>query len=137
MRRQRGDALVEFALAWPVAVFLTAGGVQLALWSAELSAAQEASLAGARIGQSPAASAAQVDDAALVVLRPWAVGVRPDRWCPGDPGAQPQLWVCASLTPGLVEVRAGGVLQPLLALLPGGRGLPFEAQVQLPREAFQ
>lgn len=136
MKGQRGDALVEFALAWPVAVLLTAGGVQLALWSAELSAVQEASLAGASIGQSPAASAAQVDDAALAVLRPWAGGVRPVSWCPGDPGVQPQLWVCASLTPAHVEVRAGGELQPLLALLPG-RGLPFEAEVQLPREAFQ
>lgn len=136
MKRRRGAALVEFAVAWPVAVLLTAGGVQLTLWGAEVSAAHEAALAGARVGQAPGASAAQVKNAAQTVLRSWAGGVAPVAWCPGEEALQPQLWVCPGLTPALSEVRVGGDLTPLLALVPGGR-LPFAVDVRLPREAYR
>ena len=45
IRSGRGTAILEFALAWPVALLLALGCVELAVWGAESYAARSAALA--------------------------------------------------------------------------------------------
>ncbi len=49
-RRQHAAALVEFALAWPIALLLVLSTVEAAVWAAEAYAAHAATVAGARAG---------------------------------------------------------------------------------------
>ena len=46
-RRQHAAALVEFALAWPIALLLVLSTVEAAVWAAEAYAAHAATVAGA------------------------------------------------------------------------------------------
>src|SRR5260221_10680992 len=136
MRPDRGSALLEFAITWPVTLLLVAGSVQLAVWGSEAFAAKRAALAGARAGSAADGSAELARAAALGSLRPVLVGTTAGAWCPSSGGAAPPVWVCATETAATVEVRVGGSGPALLPLLPGNRGLPLDAEAVLAREAF-
>jgi Flp pilus assembly protein TadG len=136
MRRQTGSALLEFAIAWPVALLLIAGSVQLAVWGSETYAAKQAALAGARAGSAADGTAALAQAVALATLRPVLVGTGAGAWCPTSRTARPPVWVCVTWTPTTVEVRVGGTVPAILPLVPGG-ALPLRADVALGRETFQ
>jgi hypothetical protein len=135
IRSQRGAAILEFALAWPVALLLALASVELAVWGAESYAARSAALAGAR-----AASVADSSPrkAALVTIRalsPSLVGVQAGAWCPGQGGAQPPVWVCAVDLGSAMQVEVGGLV-PALVPVGLGQGLPIHAHVEIQKEAF-
>jgi hypothetical protein len=132
---ERGAAILEFALTWPVALLLTLGCVELAVWSAESFAARSAALAGARAA-AVAGSTPQV--AALVTIRalsPSLVGVQAGAWCPGQAGGAPPVWVCATDLGSAVQVDVGGSV-PALVPVGLGKGLPVHAHVEMQKEAF-
>jgi Flp pilus assembly protein TadG len=134
-RSQRGTALLEFALAWPVALLLVLGCVELAVWGAESYAARSAALAGARaasvVGSNPRI-------AALVTIRalsPSLVGVRATVWCPAQGGVSPPVWVCATDLGSAMQVDVGGSVPALVPVGPG-QGLPLHAHVAIQKEVF-
>jgi hypothetical protein len=135
MRSERGAAILEFALAWPVALLLALGCVELAVWGAESYAARSAALAGARAA-SVAGSNPRI--AALVTIRalsPSLVGVQAGAWCPGQRGSSPPVWVCAVDLGPEVSVEVGGSV-PALVPVGLGQGLPLHAHVEMQKEAF-
>ena len=137
MRRANGSALLEFAIAWPVALLLVASSVQLAVWGSEAYSARQAALAGARTGSAADGTAALAESAALRLLQPALVGTSAGAWCPGATGKRPAVWVCAVFDTAWIEVRVGGAVPALVPLLPGGGGLPVAADVGLAREVFR
>jgi len=137
MSPRAGSALLEFAIAWPVALLLVLGSVQLAVWGSGAFAARQAALAGARAGIAVDGTAALARSVALASLRPVLVGTTAQAWCPSAGGTPPQVWVCATMSAATVEVRVGGSIPTLLPLLPGGGGLPLDADVVLAREMFR
>jgi Flp pilus assembly protein TadG len=137
MQKRAGSTLLEFAIAWPVAVLLVAGSVQLAIWGAQASAARQAALAGARAGSAADANAAMAESVALASLRPVLVGTAASAWCPGSRTPSPPVWVCVGWSAAKVEVRVGGSVPPIVPLVSGASGLPLTADVALVREAFR
>ncbi|HEY4887082.1 MAG TPA: TadE/TadG family type IV pilus assembly protein [Candidatus Dormibacteraeota bacterium] len=130
-----GAAMVEFALAWPVALLLALGCVELAVWGAESFAARSAAVAGARAG-TVAGSGPQVAAAVTIrVLAPSLVGVRAGAWCPGQGGQPPALWVCATDLGSAVQVDVGGSVPALVPVGPEP-GLPLHAHAVLQKETF-
>jgi hypothetical protein len=126
--------LVEFALAWPVALLLVLGCVQLAIWGTEAFAARSAALAGARAAT---VAGARPGIAAVVVVRalgPSLPGTVVSAWCPGQGGGTPDVWVCANEMSASVEVTVGGSVSSLVPILPSG--LPLRAHVVLQKESF-
>ena len=94
MRRFRsmgGTAMMEFALAWPVALLVVLGSVQTAVWGSEAFAARSAALAGARAGTVSGGTNAIASAVALHSLSPALVGVRATIWCPGEWRTQPPV----------------------------------------------
>jgi Flp pilus assembly protein TadG len=134
-RRQRGAAILEFALVWPVALLMTLGCVELSVWGAESFAARSAALAGARAASVAGASPQIGEDVTLRVLASSLVGVQAGAWCPGQAGATPPVWVCAAQHGSAVEVDVGGSV-PALVPVGLGQGLPLHAHVEIQREAF-
>jgi hypothetical protein len=131
----RGAAILEFALAWPLALLLVLGCVELAVWSAESFAARSAALAGARAA-SVAGSNPRI--AALVTisaLAPSLVGVKAELWCPGQGAASPPVWVCATDLGPVVQVEVGGSVPALVPVGPR-EGLPLHAHVTIAKETF-
>lgn len=138
MRRsqwQRAAALVEFALAWPIALLIVFATVESAVWASEAYAARAASLAGARAGSVSGGTAAVAARVAAQSLMPALVGARPEIWCPMDSAAAPRVWVCALDRGDAMEVDIGGEAPALVPLLPGG-GVPLAARAVLPKEAY-
>jgi Flp pilus assembly protein TadG len=135
--RQRGAALAEFAVAWPVCLLVVLGTVQVGLWAEEAAGVRTAAAAGARVAAAPGVDSAAATATALAILRPSLFGVRPAAWCPGSAGLAPRVWVCATTTMAAVEVRVGGSVPALVPLVPGGRGLPVAADAKLARERFR
>jgi hypothetical protein len=133
--RQRAAALVEFALAWPIALLIVFATVESAVWAAEAYAARAATLAGARAGSVAGGSSGVAAQVARESLGSALVGVRPVVWCPGAPQPAPAVWVCAIDLGGAIEVDAGGAVPALFPLIPG-RGLPIHAHVVLQKEVF-
>jgi len=132
---ERGAAILEFALTWPMALLLTLGCIELAVWSAESFAARSAALAGARAA---AVSGSTPRVGALVTIRalsPSLVGVEAVAWCPGQTGGAPPVWVCATDLGSAVQVDVGGSV-PALVPVGLGEGLPVHAHVQMQKEAF-
>jgi len=131
----RGTALVEFALAWPVALLLALGAVEIAIWASEAFAARSAALAGARA----AAAAGGTSEVAVAVTRrvlsPSLVGVSASAWCPGESDTSPALWVCARDLGDAMQVEIGGAV-PAIVPLVSKVGLPLHAQVVVPKERF-
>jgi TadE-like protein len=135
--RLRGSALLEFAIAWPVALLLVLGSVQLGVWGSEAFAAKQAALAGARAGSAAGGTPELARSAALASLRPVLVGATAGPWCPSSAEAPPSVWVCVGWSEAIVEVRVGGSVPALLPLLPRAGGLPLDADVALARETFR
>jgi TadE-like protein len=132
---ERGTALMEFALAWPIVLLLVLGAVEMAVWESESASARGAALAGARAGT---VAGAGVDVAAMVTLRAMSsslVGVGASLWCPGDPRPAPALWVCAIDLGAALEVDIGGSVPSLVPIVPG-RGLPLRAHAVFDKERF-
>jgi hypothetical protein len=132
---QRGTALMEFALAWPIVLLLVLGAVQVTVWESESAAAREAALAGARAGTVAGAS---VDAAARVTLRALSsslVGASAFEWCPRDPIRAPALWVCATDLGAALEVDVGGSVPSLVPIV-RGKGLPIRVHIVLDKERF-
>ena len=137
MRRAQGaTALVEFALAWPVALLIVLATVEAAVWAAEAYTVRAASLAGARAGSVAGGGAAVASRVALRALSAGLLGVAPPAWCPGGRSAPPPVWVCAIDLGDAVEVEVGGVAPALVPLAPGMGGLPLHARVVVPKEQF-
>jgi Flp pilus assembly protein TadG len=134
-RRQGGAAILEFALAWPVALLLALGCVQLAVWGAESFAARAAALAGARAASVAGSSPRIAEIVTMRVLAPSLVGVKAAAWCPGQAGPTPVVWVCATDSGSAVQVDVGGSVP---ALVPVGfaDGLPLHAHIEMQKEAF-
>jgi hypothetical protein len=131
----RGTALMEFALAWPVALVLVLGAVEAAVWGSETIAAQSAALAGARAGAVAGATPAIAVGVALRVLAPSLVGVTASSWCPQEARPRPSVWVCARDLGSAIEVAVGGVVPALVPIVYEG-GLPLRARVVLEKEVF-
>jgi Flp pilus assembly protein TadG len=131
----RGVALMEFALAWPVALVLVLGAVETAVWGSEVFAARSAALAGARAGAVAGAQPAVSAEVASHLLAPSLVGVAVSAWCPGDSGRQPAVWVCARDLGDAMEVAVGGEVPALVPLF-GKGGLPLDARVAVAKEVF-
>ena len=137
-RRQRGSALTEFALAWPLILLLVLAAIQIAVYGVESYSAREAALAGARVGSERGAGVEAAQQAALRALRPALAGASASAWCPpGAGGGAPRwVWVCASTGSAGVEVRVGGTV-PAIVPLPLPAGLPISADAHLAREVFE
>lgn len=131
--RLRGSAMLEFALAWPVALMLVLGAAQVALWASESFASRAAALAGARAATVAGASVDVGAKVAVQVLRPAIFGTSIDVSCGGDAGLG--VRVCARELPGRVEVDVDGSVPALVPLI-GARGLPVSAHVVLQKEQF-
>ena len=134
-RQRRGTALIEFALAWPIALLLALGSVENAVFSSEAFAARSAALEGARAAAAAGGTPALAVEVTRRTLAPSLVGVSTVAWCPGDPQASPELWVCASDLGDAIQVEIGGMV-PAVVPLTGGDGLPLQARVVVPKEAF-
>ena len=134
-RPTRGTALVEFALAWPVALLLALGTVETAVWASETFAAQSAALAGARAAAAAGGSPEVAIAVTQHVLSPSLVGVSASAWCPGESQTSPALWVCASDLGDAMQVEIGGAV-PAIVPLVGRDGLPLHARVVVQKERF-
>lgn len=132
-RPMRGSTLVEFALAWPVALVLLLGAVQVALWAGESFAARAAALAGARAGTVAGGSADVAAKVAIRALRPTVLGAFVTASCASPPRSG--LEVCARDRGDELEVDVAGVVPALVPLAPDG-GLPVSARVVLQKETF-
>lgn len=135
-RKQRAAALVEFALAWPVALLIVLASVQAAVWAAEAYAASAATVAGARAGTVAAGSARIAEIVTLRSLGSDLIGVVPEAWCPGASPMPPPVWVCALDLGTSIEVDVGGTVPALVPIAPGG-GLPLRAHLVLGKEGFR
>ena len=131
----RGTALMEFALAWPIALLLVLGAVETAVWASEAFAARSAALAGARAGAALGAGRGAAVYVTLHTLAPSLVGVTPAAWCPGESQPFPAVWVCARDLGSAIEVDIGGVV-PAIVPMVNARGLPLRARVVVQKEAF-
>jgi Flp pilus assembly protein TadG len=133
--RQRAAALVEFALAWPIALLIVFATVESAVWAAETYAARAATLAGARAGSVAGGTSDVAAQVARQALASGLVGVTPRVWCPGSAPRAPAVWVCAMDRGNAIEVDVGGSVPALVPLF-AGRGLPIRAQVVIQKETF-
>ena len=134
-RSTRGTALMEFALAWPIALLLVYGAVETAVYGSETFAARSAALAGARAGAVTGGGPAIAAEVALRTLSPSLVGVTPSAGCPGDSRLLPAVWVCARDLGSSVQVDIGGTVPALVPLVHEG-GLPLRAHVVVQKEVF-
>lgn len=131
----RGTALMEFALAWPIALVLVLGAVETAVWGTEVFAARSAALAGARAGAVVGVSPAVAVEVTVRTLSPSLVGVTASGWCPDSSRPIPAVWVCARDLGSAVQVDIGGVVPALVPIVHEG-GLPLSAHVVIQKEAF-
>lgn len=131
-----GTALVEFALAWPIALLLTLGCVEFSVWSAEAYDVRAAALAGARAGSVAGGDETVASRVALRVLEPSLVGTTAAVWCPGQAGTRPDVWVCARDAGQRFEVTIGG-MAPAIVPLVAGTGLPLTAHAVVQKETFR
>jgi Flp pilus assembly protein TadG len=131
----RGTALIEFALAWPIALLLALGSVETAVWGSEAFAARSAALAGARAAAAAGGTPALAVEVTQRVLSPGLVGVSTSAWCPGESQVSPALWVCASDLGDAIQVEIGGTV-PAIVPLVGSYGLPLHARAVVQKEVF-
>ena len=136
LRPIRGTALIEFALAWPIALLLALGAVETAVWGSEAFAARSAALAGARAAAAAGGTPALAVEVTQRILSPSLVGVSTSAWCPGESQVAPALWVCASDLGDAMQVEIGGGV-PAIVPLVGRNGLPLQARVAVQKEVFE
>lgn len=134
-RSRRGTALVEFALAWPLALLLALGAVETAVWASEMFAAQSAALAGARAAAAAGGSPQIAVAVAQRLLAPSLAGVSASAWCPGESRTAPALWICASDLGDAIQVEIGGAV-PAIVPLVSQDGLPLDLHVVVQKETF-
>ena len=134
-RSMAGAAIMEFALAWPIALLLVLGAVETSIWGSEAFAARSAALAGARAGTVVGAPPGVIAGVALRTLSPSLIGVTAAAWCPGESGPRPAVWVCVTELGTAIQVDIGGTVPALVPMVAGG-GLPLQAHVVLQKEAF-
>ena len=134
-RPLRGTALVEFALAWPVALLLTLGTVETAVWASEMFAARSAALAGAHAAAGAGGSATVAAAVTRRILSPSLVGISASAWCPGESRTSPTLWVCARDLGDAIQVEIGGAVPAIVPLVTND-GLPLHMQVVVQKERF-
>jgi hypothetical protein len=134
-RRQRAAAVVEFALAWPIALLVVLSTVEVAVWAEEAYAAHAATIAGARAGAIAGGTAHVASAVTLRTLSASLVGVVPKPWCPGSSPLPPPVWVCAIDLGQSIEVDVGGSVPALVPLTPG-TGLPLRAHSVIAKEKF-
>lgn len=135
MRSRRGTALIEFALAWPIALLLALGAVETAVWGSENFAARSAALAGARAAAAAGGTPALAVEVTQRILAPSLVGVSTSGWCPGESRETPTLWVCAIDRGDAMQVEIGGLV-PAIVPLVGRDGLPLHTRVVVQKEVF-
>jgi hypothetical protein len=133
--RNRGAAILEFALAWPVALLLVLGCVELAVWGAESFAARSAALAGARAASVAGSSSEVATLVTMRVLAPNLVGARLAAWCPAQQSHPPEVWICSTDLGSAIQVEVGGTVPALVPVGPQ-QGLPLRAHVVMKKEAF-
>ena len=126
---------MEFALAWPVALLLVLGSVELAVWGEESFAARSAALAGAHAASVEGSSPRVAEIVTMRVLTPSLVGARAGAWCPAEGGARPPVWVCATDLGSAMQVDVGGSAPALVPFGPP-EGLPLSAHVVIQKETF-
>jgi hypothetical protein len=131
----RGTALVEFALAWPIALLLALGTVETAVWASETFAAQSAALAGARFAAGAGGTPEVAATITQRVLSPSLVGVAATTWCPGESRVSPALWICARDLGDAMQVEIGGTV-PAIVPLVARTGLPLHARSVVQKERF-
>ena len=93
----RGNALLEFAIAWPIVLLLVAGSIQLSIWGAESYSVRQAALAGARAASVAGAGPDVGVTVAQGALGRSLVGAHSGPWCPGAAAPPPDVWICASV----------------------------------------
>ena len=135
-RTQRGSALAEFALAWPVVLLVVLGAIQLAVYGVEVYAARDSALIGARVGSESGSGSGPAAAAAIEALTPSLMETSAARWCPGDSSAQPQVWVCAQDRGASLEVSVGGSV-PAIVPVPVAAALPLRADATVAKETFE
>ena len=136
-RCARGTALMEFALAWPIVLFLVLGAVQIAIWESEVTSAHDAALAGARAGTVAGAGVAVAARVAIRAMSASLVGVGVTGWCPRDTRPMPSgIWVCALDLGSLLQVDVGGSAPALVPVL-AASSIPIRAHVVLAKEKFE
>jgi hypothetical protein len=135
MRSMRGAALMEFAMAWPVALLLVLGVVETAVWGSEAFAARAAAVAGARAAAVEGATPAVAVAVTIRVLSPSLVGVTASAWCPGESLPRPAVWVCGRDLGVAIQVDVGGQVPAIVPLVDQG-GLPLHAHVVVQKEVF-
>ena len=131
----RGTALVEFALAWPVALMLALGAIEAAVWGSEAFAARSAALAGARAATVAGATPAIAVEVTRRTLSPSLVGVTALAWCPGESRPPVAVWICARDLGSAMEVEVGGTV-PAIVPIVNRTGLPMHARVVVQKEVF-
>jgi len=131
----RGTALIEFALAWPVALLLVLGAVEIAVWGSEAFAARSAALAGARAGAVAGATTALAVEVTRRTLSPSLVGVTASTWCPGESRPPAAIWICAKDLGSAIDVQVGGMAPAIVPLVTQG-GLLLRAHVIVEKEVF-
>ena len=140
MNWQRGSTRLEFALAWPVALLLVLGCVQLGLYSVEAYSARAAAMVGARAGAARGGTEAGATAATLAALNPSLVGIRAKPFCRNQSGPRapvpPPLWVCTVYSAHTVTVEVGGRVPALVPLLDFQPWLPVAAHAVLATEVF-
>jgi Flp pilus assembly protein TadG len=135
-RAQRGSALTEFALAWPIILLLVLASIQIAVYGVEAYTAREAALSGARVGSERGATPSLATDAALRALSPALAGADAVAWCPGSAAVRPRwVWVCATESSAGIEVQVAGSV-PAIVPLPLVAALPVNSEERLAREVF-
>jgi hypothetical protein len=133
--RQKAAALVEFALAWPIALLIVLATVEASVWAAEAYAAHAATLAGARAGAITGGTAEVASAVTLQTLSASLIGVRPSAWCPGASSTPPPVFVCATDRGQSIEVEVGGSVPALVPMAPGA-GLPLRAHIVVSKEEY-
>jgi TadE-like protein len=135
VRLERGAALVEFALTWPVALLLVLGCVELSVWGAEAYAVRTAALAGARAASVAGATPDIAARLAQRSLAPSLVGASAHLWCPGTSPQPDGIWICAIDLGSAIEVDVGGSVPALVPIVILG-GLPVHARAVVQKETF-
>jgi hypothetical protein len=126
---------VEFALAWPVALLLVLGCVELSIWGAEAYAVRSAALAGARAASVAGSSPDIAARLAQRALTPSLVGASANIWCPGAPAQPAGVWICAADLGSAIQVDIGGSVPALVPVVMSG-GLPVHAHAVVQKETF-